>query len=63
MGKSDRKTRKGKIHLGSYGVRRPSRRRRKKLKALNKSTEGAELTAGGTGRISEQENRNAADKK
>lgn len=34
MGKGDRKTRKGKIFMGSYGVLRPkpSRRRKNKVK-------------------------------
>jgi 30S ribosomal protein S31 len=32
MGKGDRKTRRGKIRLGTYGVRRP---RKKKKKVLN----------------------------
>lgn len=34
MGKGDRKTRRGKIALGTYGVRRP--RKKKKQKELTK---------------------------
>ncbi|MCX7861713.1 MAG: 30S ribosomal protein THX [Bacteroidales bacterium] len=36
MGKGDRKSRRGKITLGSYGVRRP--RKKKKNKVLASST-------------------------
>ena len=30
MGKGDKKTKKGKIHIGSYGVKRPRKKANKK---------------------------------
>lgn len=30
MGKGDKKTKKGKIHIGTYGVRRPKKKATKK---------------------------------
>lgn len=39
MGKGDRKTKRGKINIGSYGKLRP---RRKKFRIRPKSTKGAQ---------------------
>ena len=33
MGKGDKKTKRGKIHIGSYGVRRPKKKALKKAAA------------------------------
>jgi 30S ribosomal protein S31 len=39
MGKGDKKSRRGKIYKGSYGVRRPKKRKKSVLKkTVNKET-------------------------
>ncbi len=40
MGKGDRRTRRGKIFRGSYGNRRPKKKRRKKAAEASKTGKG-----------------------
>lgn len=45
MGKGDKKSKKGKIHIGTYGVRRPRKKAAKKTAAKPGKKAAAKKTA------------------